>query len=559
MRGYGGSISLLRTNVGLLRARASRHAYIGLAIAVAAVLVATIFTAYFAVGEVSLAAMLAAQKSNVALWAIDCMPFVFAFWGQYVGVLMAHEAGALILDQTEDLRTQAAAMEVQAARQTAQDNLTGLPNRTLFLDRLEQAIEAAHGHDQRVGVLVIDLDNFKEINEVLGQHNGDRVLKSVARRLSHAVSEPATVARLAGDTYAVLLPRVLGADELLLMAVRMSKGLEPPCALENLTINLQATTGSALYWDDAADADTLLNRAISAMHEAKRTGSHYLRFEAGGQGIDPNMLSMTTELRAAIKHGQLELYFQPIVRCAGDRVAGAEALIRWHHPKRGTLGPEEFIPRAERSGLITELSRWMLKRALEHIRELRERGVTLTVSVNISARVLLDPDFPDLMVGLLAGCEVPGESLVLEITEDTLMADQRRAHDILTRIAALGVQVSIDDFGSGYSQLAYLKRLPAHEIKIDRSFVQGILKSEADAHIVEASINLAHALRLRVVAEGVADEAQDAKLRELGCDRLQGPYIGRPMAAGDLPTWLAEWSGGWHAETQPTLTLVTTR
>ncbi|MES1943444.1 signal transduction family protein (GGDEF domain-containing protein) [Salinisphaera sp. PC39] len=544
-------LNLFATQVRLLRSRATRHAYVGMAIALAAVFVATGITAWLQSGEIGLQALLDAQRSNASLWLLDLMPFAFAFWGQYVSVLLAHEAGAMVLDATENLRARNAALEVAADRQNTHDPLTELPNRGLFLDRLEQAIEQSHREQARVGVVVLNLDGFKEVNDALGQHNGDRVLKSVARRLRSAVPESSTVARLFGDTFAVLLPRVEGREDLVRTARRISKGLEPPCALENLTLNLQASSGGAVCPDDAVDGDTLMNCADSAMHQAKSKGGLFVLYRARDRRADPETVSLTAELQTALQQGQLGLHYQPVVECAGDRVIGAEALVRWEHPRRGMILPQEFIPRAERSGLILEVSRWVLQRALEEARQLRQAGWPLRVSVNVSERSLLDPEFPDMLAGLLAATEVPADSLMLEINEDTLMADRRRAHDIVARIGDMGVRIALDDFGTGYSQLSHLKRLPISEIKIDRGFVHDMLQSDADLAIVRAAIDMGHALGLKVVGEGVEDENQEQKLAEMGCDCIQGHYVSRTLTIDQLPGWLEEWHGGWHAEPSP--------
>lgn len=544
-------LNLFATQVRLLRSRATRHAYVGMAIALAAVFVATGITAWLQSGEIGLQALLDAQRSNASLWLLDLMPFAFAFWGQYVSVLLAHEAGAMVLDATENLRARNAALEVAADRQNTHDPLTELPNRGLFLDRLEQAIEQSHREQARVGVVVLNLDGFKEVNDALGQHNGDRVLKSVARRLRSAVPESSTVARLFGDTFAVLLPRVEGREDLVRTARRISKGLEPPCALENLTLNLQASSGGAVCPDDAVDGDTLMNCADSAMHQAKSKGGLFVLYRARDRRADPETVSLTAELQTALQQGQLGLHYQPVVECAGDRVIGAEALVRWEHPRRGMILPQEFIPRAERSGLILEVSRWVLQRALEEARQLRQAGWPLRVSVNVSERSLLDPEFPDMLAGLLAATEVPADSLMLEINEDTLMADRRRAHDIVARIGDMGVRIALDDFGTGYSQLAHLKRLPISEIKIDIGFVHDMLQSDSDLAIVRAAIDMGHALGLRVVGKGVEDENQEQKLAEMGCDCIQGHYVSRALTIDQLPGWLEEWHGGWHAESSP--------
>jgi diguanylate cyclase (GGDEF)-like protein len=544
-------LNLFAAQVKLLRSHATHHAYVGMGIALVAVVVATMVTAWLQSGGVSLPSLIAAQRENVSLWLLDAMPFAFALWGQYVSILMAHEAGAMVLDATEGLRARNAALEVTADRQLTHDPLTDLPNRGLFLDRLEQAIEQTHRDQSRIGVIVLNLDGFKEVNDALGQYNGDRLLKSVARRLRSSLPKTATVARLFGDTFAVMLPGIEGRNELSRASQHIAKGLEPPCALENLTLTLQASSGGALSPDDAVDADTLLNCADSAMHQAKIKGGLFVLHKAKDEPTAPEMVSLTTELRSAVQQGELDLYYQPIVECHGDRAVGAEALVRWRHPRRGLILPQEFIPRAERSGLILEVTRWVLQRALEDARRLRRAGWPLRISINISTRSLLDPEFPDTLAGLLAANEIPGDGLILEITEDTLMADQRRAHDIVYRIADMGVRFAIDDFGTGYSQLAHMKRLPLSELKIASDFMHDMLESPADLAIVEAAIRLGQALGLRAVGKGVENEHQEQKLVELGCDLMQGHYVSRALAMAQLPTWLEEWHGGWHTEPGP--------
>lgn len=538
------------TNVAVLRTRAGYRAYAGLGIALVAVLIATAITAAMDSGAVTVATLLAAQRGSVALWMLDLMPFVFAFWGQYVGVTMAHEAGAMVLDQTQDLRARNTELEDRASREIGHDPLTGLAGRTLFLEHLAAAVEQAHAARAVSGVLVVDLNGFQEINEALGQHNGDRVLKNVARRLSGVAATTDRLARLSADTFALLRPHVEDRDALAAVARRIERSLSPPCAVENVSINLSASIGSAIGPDDALDAESLLNCAESAMHEAKRNGSQFLQYRRRSGAAGPQMLSLSTELRTAIDEDQFTLFLQPIVPCGDDRVFGAETLIRWQHPRRGLLPPAEFIDRAERVGIIAALTRWTLAHALTHMRSLAETGNPLQISVNLSARSLVDPSFPDMLAELLERHAVPGHRLTLELTEDTLLVDQARVRTIVEQVVQLGVQLSLDDFGTGYSQLAYLRRLPLAELKIDRTFVENIVESRMDVSIVESTIGLAHKLGLRVVGEGVTNHQQEQRLTGLGCDLMQGYYIGRPMPAESFPAWLDEWRGGWHTDTR---------
>lgn len=533
--------------VRVLRSRVSRYAYWGLAIAVAAVAVATAITAYLSSGEITLSSVLAAQRANISLLMLDLMPFAFALWGQYVGILLSHEAGAIVLDQPRGRRTDNAALAAQAKRQNEIDSLTGLANRAFFIDMLEQAMAGAHLERARLGIMVLDLDGFQEVNDMLGQNSGDRVLKNVGRRLTLALPEPALVARLRGDTFAILLPEAQSRRDLAANAQRIERGLEPPCMLDSLSLNLHASVGGAMYPEHALDAYSLLNAADAAMQEAKACGGGFHLYQIGRPLRDARMHSLSAELGSAIAQDQLVLHLQPIVDAQTDRVHGVEALVRWQHPRRGLIMPADFIARAERSGIIRDLSNWVLRRALQHVADLRRGGWPLCLSVNLSARSLLDPDFPDVLAGLLTTCNLPSHCLTLEITEDTLMADQQRTHESVTRVANMGVQISIDDFGTGYSQLAYLKRLPVSEIKIDRSFVQDMLVSRTDQSIVQATLGLAHALGLRAVGEGIESQAQAEHLRALGCDLIQGFLIGRPMPLDQLVRWLERWPTNRYA------------
>lgn len=528
--------------VRALRGRVSRYAYYGLAIATVAVLLATMAAVVLAGDDMTIGNMYAAQVSNPTLLALDAMPFVFALWGQYVHVVLSHEAGAMVLDQTESLRTDKAALQAEARRLEQQDALTGLSNRAHFIDELENNLSSAHLNRTRLGVMVLDLDGFSEVNDQFGAANGDRVLKSVARRLTNAVDNRACVlARLGGDTFGLLIEPLQSSESLEAIATRIQQVLEPPCTLDRLSLNLRASIGAAVYPDNARDAYALLNVADGAMQHAKTHGGGFEQVKARMPLKDAEMHSLSAELRSAIDNDQLVLHLQPLVDMQANRVHGVEALVRWQHPRRGMIMPADFIPRAERSGLMRDLSNWVLRRALKQVAALRSEGWMLGVSVNMSARSLLDPDFPDVLAGLLAAYDVPSKVLTVEITEDTLMSDQRRTMDVVTRVSNMGVHISIDDFGTGYSQLAYLKRLPATEIKIDRSFVADMLVSKTDLAIVKATIDLGHALGLRAVAEGIEHENQAERLRTLGCDLMQGFHIGRPMPIEKLRDWLGQW------------------
>jgi diguanylate cyclase len=433
-------------------------------------------------------------------------------------------------------RTERQAAENQ--HQALHDGLTGLPNRTLLRDRTGQAIRQADRELVPAALLLIDLDRFKEVNDTLGHHYGDQLLIQVGERLQAVLREVDTVARLGGDEFAVLLPKIATAEGAVVVAKKLQAALEEPFTIDDLTLDVEASIGLALYPDHGNDPEELLQRADIAMYAAKDTHAELVLFDPKLDQHSPRRLALLGELRRAIENQQLVLHYQPIIDAQTSKVLGAEALVRWQHPEHGLLPPGEFIPLAERTGLITPLTHYVLKAALQQCRQWCQAGHELAVAVNVSARRLLDLSFPDEVAGLLATWEVPARQLVVEITESTIMADPTHALEVLGRLDKMGVQVAIDDFGTGYSSLAHLKHLPVHELKIDRSFVSQMTSSASDAVIVRTTIDLGRNLGLRVVAEGVEDAITWQELDALGCNAIQGYYVSRPIPAEDLTSWL---------------------
>jgi diguanylate cyclase (GGDEF)-like protein len=424
--------------------------------------------------------------------------------------------------------------------QALHDGLTGLPNRTLLADRTSQAIRQADRELLPAALLLLDLDRFKEINDTLGHHYGDQLLVQVGERLRAGLRELDTVARLGGDEFAVLLPRIETAEGAVTVAAKLQATLAEPFMLEGLNLDVEASIGLAVYPDHGADFDELLQHADIAMYAAKQTHAGFVVFDPSLDQYSPRRLVLLGELRRAIEDGQLLLHYQPKVDARSGQVLGVEALVRWQHQQRGLILPGEFIPLAERTGLIGPLTHFVLDAALHQCALWHQAGHELAVAVNVSARRLLDLRFPDEVAGLLAHWEVPARLLVIEITESTIMADPAHALEILGRLNQMGVGVSIDDFGTGYSSMAYLKTLPVHELKIDRSFVAQMTSSTRDAVIVRSTVDLGRNLGLRVVAEGVEDAQTLQELGALGCDAAQGYHISRPVPADDLLTWLRQ-------------------
>ncbi len=529
---------VLQENVRLLRSKASKQAIIGTIIASITVVVATLLSAYFSNHyELTLASIIHAQATNPVLWLLDATPFLFGLWGQHTSTVIAYEAGAMVMDQTSDLRTRTVALENRISHDSTHDQLTDLPNRVLFVDRLEQALHLANTEKIELAILFLDLDHFKEINDSLGHHSGDRVLKSVATRIRNAVSDSVTVARLGGDEFGLILPRLRKEADILSTVKSIRKALEAPYVLEGLSLSLAASIGATCFPAHGRDADTLMQRAEVAMYWAKKDRSGYALYSPDQDKSSPHRLILLGELRQALQRQELTLQYQPIVNARSGTLISVEALVRWQHERYGVLLPDEFIPLAERSGFIRELTDWVLREALRDVAAWHDAGKELNVSVNVAAASLLDPEFANTVSGMLASFKLPENALTLEMTETTLLTDQERAYDTITRLSELGVQTSIDDFGTGYSSLAYLRKLPVSSIKIDRMFIADMANGANGEVLLNAIIQLAHALELHVTAEGVETADVAARLPRLGCDALQGFAISEPLPADKVANW----------------------
>jgi diguanylate cyclase (GGDEF)-like protein len=428
---------------------------------------------------------------------------------------------------------------IDSEHQALHDALTGLPNRKLFYDRAQQAVTAASRSGKHAAVMLMDLDRFKEINDTLGHHSGDLLLREIGPRLQAALRDNDTVARLGGDEFAVLLPSVPGIEAAVAVAQKIRGALSEAYSLDGLTVEAEASIGVALSPDHGADAPTLLQRADVAMYVAKRSATGVEVYASHHDRNSRRRLTLIGDLRRAIANGELLVRYQPIIDMRTRDVSAVEALLRWHHPVHGVVAPDEFVRLAEDTGLMQPLTAFVLKTALRQRHMWRQAGYDFPVSVNLSMRNLHDVGLPDEIERLLQGWRLPADALELEITESSIMADPPRAMEVIARLYRMGLGLVIDDFGTGYSSLAHLKQLPVRAIKIDRSFVIDMDVDDNDATIVRSAIDLAKNLGLSVVAEGVESEATWARLSALGCDHAQGNHLSRPLPPDELEEWLA--------------------
>jgi diguanylate cyclase (GGDEF)-like protein len=438
-----------------------------------------------------------------------------------------------------------AAREEQIMFQATHDSLTGLPNRTLFLENLANAITAAKRSGDSVGMAIMDVNRFKEINDTLGHAFGDQLLIEIGHRLSQTLRASNTVARLGGDEFAVQFSTPAVSDPPR-VAPRISSVFDTPFVLGDVSIEVNASIGIALYPAHAGDADSLMKRADIAMYDAKKNQSLFAVYEPGRDEHSLRRLTLMLELRKAVARDELELWFQPKIDVPTARVVHAEALVRWRHAELGMMRPDEFIPLAEQAGNIGLITKWVLRRAIAQCAEWNRTGLDLCVAVNLSALDLFDSELPTFISGLLAEAQVPASHLVLEITESAIMKDAAFALKILRDLKNRGVILAIDDFGTGYSSLAHLKRLPVDELKIDKSFVQNLTEQASDdLVIVRSTIELGHNMGLVVIAEGVETRESWQILKRLGCDMAQGYFMSPPLPPAEFRTWFAEseWGG----------------
>ena len=425
------------------------------------------------------------------------------------------------------------------------DSLTKLPNRALFNDRLSHSIEVAAREDSKFAVFIIDVDKFKQINDTLGHLTGDAVLFEVGERLSVTLRSSDTISRLGGDEFALILPKI-NDDAPEFLANKIIESLKPPVIFGEHSVDVNVSIGIAVFPDHGDNAESLLKHSDSAMYYAKQNNSGFAMFDSSEESKRLDKAKLITDLKLALDEEALHLNYQPIIDLRSNKVIGVEALARWNHSVRGLIPPDEFIPLAEKKGLIQKLSAWVFNEAIKQCSEWHKKGVHLKISINLSPRNFLDPDLPRDIKASLKKWNLDPQWVRLEITESMTMAQPEKAFEIISSLNKLGLEISIDDFGTGYSSLSYLRKLPVNEIKIDRIFVMDMETDENNKIIVKSTINLAHDLGMAVVAEGVESNQTLEMLSDMGCDRAQGYHMCKPQSASEISEWLT--NSDWQVE-----------
>ena len=438
----------------------------------------------------------------------------------------------------EKMRQELVGHNKELEYQSLHDALTKLPNRVLLQDRLNQAIYSAQREDSQLALLMIDLDGFKTVNDTLGHHYGDILLKQVASRIQGVLRKSDTIARFGGDEFCIILPTISNVRYATEIAGKLTECLEQPFIFDNQPYNVGMSIGIAIYPQHGLDAPVLMRHADVAMYIAKNNNLDYTVYDPSQDKNSISRLSLMWDLRHAINHGELHLDYQPIMDFHTGTILAAEALVRWNHPRRGLIMPGEFIALTEQANLIKPLTTWVLEEAARDCSQWLKQGYDLNVSVNLSSRSLHDKQHPKRLMRIIEEHSLPPERLIIELTESAIISDPISAREILEGFHEVGVTLAIDDFGTGYSSLSALRKLPLQIIKIDKSFIMEMLANRDDLVIVRSTIDLAHNMGLKVVGEGVVNQEIWKELKELDCDMAQGFHIGRPMSAPRLLHWI---------------------
>jgi len=446
-----------------------------------------------------------------------------------------------LMDAFVNMQNQVRQRQSELRHQALHDALTGLPNRVLLLDRLQQLVKESHRNKTKPAIIMMDLDRFKEINDTLGHHIGDLLLQDVSSRLTNVLRDTDTIARLGGDEFAILLNDV-DLEGAKVVANKITNAMTMPFQVETHQLLIGCSEGVAMYPEHGEDSTELIKHADVAMYVAKRGHLGHSIYNAKEDSNTVTNISLSADLKNAINDNELNLYYQPKVSVHDGKVIECEALLRWIHPEKGFISPELIVEAAEQSGLIHPLTEWVINTAITQASRWKKEGIDIGVAVNLSAFNLQNPHLVTIIKFLLDSSDLEPHQLILEVTEGAMMANPKLAAGVLSLLNSMGIRIAIDDFGTGYSSLAYLKNLPVHELKIDRSFVMNIVRDESDVSIVKSTIDLAHNLGLSVVAEGVEDKESWNILENMNCDVIQGYYISRPLPNVDFEEWYVEYS-----------------
>jgi len=424
-------------------------------------------------------------------------------------------------------------MQIQATH----DELTGLPNRYLYTDRMHQAVSMAQRGKNSFAVLLLDLDRFKEINDTLGHGTGDKVLKIISEKMSSGMRDSDTIARVGGDEFSIILVNV-NQDTAKIIARKITKLIEPVINIDKHSLTCSASIGVALYPQDGDSPELLLQHADVAMYHAKHNNKKVSCYDTSMDSDNYENLMLVNDLKSSISQNHFEALFQPKIDLATGKASGCELLLRWRHPFLGVIYPDKFIPLAEQENIIGELTRWVTSQSLHEFIDIIKTTPDFQVAINVSPVNLLDSKLLDSLKEILSSSQFPAKNLVIEITENVIMKNPERSIEILNRFSEAGINISIDDFGTGYSSLAYLQKFPITELKIDKTFITDLTRDSTNYPIVKASIAMAHDLGISVVAEGIENGFVHELLCELNCDRVQGYFYGKPMKFNELEVWL---------------------
>jgi len=527
-----------------------------------AIIIATLAASHFSPQGITPDTIVHTQKTNAALWLLDLMPFIFAFWGQHVSSIIAREADTLIIDKTHNLWDETQKLRQQLELGNNYDKLTGLPNKDFLLQLLGRMIQKTGKADSAPDtfiqslsnyvtkdrntpsnptVILFDINDFKDINSALGSHNGDILLRQIGSRLQATFNHP--VSRVGGDDFVLLEARGRNQPDIIKLAKQLRELFEQPFNLGIISVMIDINIGISSYPQHGDTAENLLQHAEIAMYMCQKEKREYA-FYSPRMGIhDLTDFILKTEINRALRNNELCLHFQPKIN-SRNQVREVEALVRWNHPERGIIPPDKFVPIIVQQRLNRELFQCILSLALTQAKEWEKDNISMRIALNLTAYDLLEPDLPEIVQKMLCDYNLKANVLKLEITETTLVENQELALKALTRLTGMGVPSSIDDFGTGYSSLAYLSSLPIAEIKIDQSFVMDMMSNRRNDKIVRAIIVLAHSLSLYTVAEGVEDAHTMEQLKAIDCDFLQGYHISRPLDASDFTAWLKAWEKG---------------